>query len=108
MSNRQRLDEALVARGFYPSRSRARDAVLRGTVHVDGAVAAKPAQPVLAEAIITITDEGRHYVSRAALKLKRGFEHFGISAKSCNALDVGASAGGFTQVLLEQIGRAHV
>ena len=43
MSNRQRLDELLVANGFYASRSRARDAILRGTVRVDGVTAAKPA-----------------------------------------------------------------
>lgn len=107
MSARQRLDELLVARGFYPSRSRARDAVLRGTIRIEGSPAAKPAQMVLADAVITIADEARHYVSRAALKLKHGLEHFGISASGCHALDIGASTGGFTQVLLEE-GAAHV
>ena len=107
MSNRQRLDEFLVARGLYPSRSRARDAVLRGTVRVDGVVSVKPAQMVTREAEIVLTDAPRHSVSRAALKLKHGLEQFGIAAAGRHALDIGASTGGFTQVLLEQ-GAAHV
>jgi 23S rRNA (cytidine1920-2'-O)/16S rRNA (cytidine1409-2'-O)-methyltransferase len=107
MSARRRLDEVLVARGFYPSRSRARDAVLRGTVSVAGVTAVKPAQLVDADAAIALADEAQHYVSRAALKLKAALAHFGISAKGCHGLDLGASTGGFTQVLLEQ-GVAHV
>jgi 23S rRNA (cytidine1920-2'-O)/16S rRNA (cytidine1409-2'-O)-methyltransferase len=107
MSTRQRLDEALVARGFYPSRSRARDAVLRGTVKVDGEPASKPSQIVGANNVLSIEDEAQGYVSRAALKLKHGLSHFGISARERNCLDIGASTGGFTQVLLE-VGAAHV
>ena len=107
MSTRQRLDEALVARGFYPSRSRARDAVLRGTVKVDGERAAKPSQMVGANTVLTIEDEAHGYVSRAAVKLKHGLTQFGIVARGKNALDIGASTGGFTQVLLEE-GAAHV
>ena len=107
MSARQRLDEALVARGFYPSRSRARDAVLRGTVRIDGAVAGKPSQMVGAGQAITLSDAAQGYVSRAALKLKHGLSHFGIAAEERNCLDIGASTGGFTQVLLEE-GAAHV
>jgi 23S rRNA (cytidine1920-2'-O)/16S rRNA (cytidine1409-2'-O)-methyltransferase len=107
MSTRQRLDEALVARGLYPSRSRARDAVLRGTVKIDGERAAKPSQMVGANNVLTIEDEAQGYVSRAALKLKHGLTQFGISVRGKNALDIGASTGGFTQVLLEE-GAAHV
>ena len=107
MSTRQRLDEALVARGLCPSRSRARDAVLRGTVKVDGEPASKPSQIVGANNVLSIEDEAQGYVSRAALKLKHGLSHFGISARERNCLDIGASTGGFTQVLLE-VGAAHV
>ena len=107
MPVRQRLDESLVARGFYSSRSRARDAILRGTVQVDGALAVKPAQLVAQDAAITIADAAQAYVSRAALKLKHALAHFGLSPEGQNALDIGASTGGFTQVLLEQ-GAAHV
>jgi 23S rRNA (cytidine1920-2'-O)/16S rRNA (cytidine1409-2'-O)-methyltransferase len=107
MPPRQRLDEALVARGLFASRSRARDAVLRGTVTVDGAPATKPSQAVGADTLIAVHDAARAYVSRAALKLKHGLKHFGISAEGKTCLDIGASTGGFTQVLLEE-GAAHV
>jgi 23S rRNA (cytidine1920-2'-O)/16S rRNA (cytidine1409-2'-O)-methyltransferase len=107
MSARQRLDEALVARGFYASRSRARDAVLRGTVTVDGEPAQKPSQPIGPNAQIAIDDQAQRYVSRAAMKLKHALLHFQISAMGKQALDIGASTGGFTQVLLEE-GAAHV
>jgi len=104
---RQRLDELLVARGLFASRSRARDAVERGTVKVDGIVAAKAGQGVSAAAVIAVDDPARNYVSRAALKLIAGLDHFGIDPRRCTALDIGASTGGFTQVLLER-GAARV
>ena len=104
---RQRLDEALVVRGHYASRSRARDAILRGTVKIAGLPAEKPGQPVDKDAVIEIDDRARAYVSRAALKLIHGLDHFGLSPLGCYALDIGASTGGFTQVLLER-GAKHV
>ena len=104
---RHRLDELLVQRGLYSSRSRARDAIARGTVTVDGVVAAKPAQNTGLESRIEILDDARNYVSRSALKLKSGLSFFNITAKGLNCLDIGASTGGFTQVLLDQ-GAAHV
>jgi 23S rRNA (cytidine1920-2'-O)/16S rRNA (cytidine1409-2'-O)-methyltransferase len=106
-STRQRLDEALVARGLFASRSRARDAVERGTVSVDGTVVRKPGQPVGPGAALDVDDPARAYVSRAALKLRAGLDHFGFDPAGCHALDIGASTGGFTQVLLER-GAAHV
>jgi 23S rRNA (cytidine1920-2'-O)/16S rRNA (cytidine1409-2'-O)-methyltransferase len=107
MPARQRLDEALVARGLCPSRSRARDAVLRGAVTVDGEQASKPSRMVGADNAIAISYAAGTYVSRAALKLKHALRHFGISALGKYCLDVGASTGGFTQVLLEE-GARHV
>ena len=104
---RHRLDELLVERGHYASRSRARDAIARGTVAVDGVVAAKPAQNTNPESRIEILDEARAYVSRSALKLRSGINFFNISVKGLNCLDIGASTGGFTQVLLE-LGAKHV
>ena len=104
---RQRLDEALVARMLYPSRARARDAVLRGLVQVDGEPARKPSQMVLSDAKLTNTDEGSQYVSRAALKLVHALDHFKIEVKGRECLDIGASTGGFTEVLLER-GATHV
>lgn len=107
MSARQRLDEALVARGLYATRARARDAILRGTVWVNGEVATKPAQPVGPNTEVAVSDAAQLYVSRAALKLKHGLAHFGIAVQGRHALDIGASTGGFTQVLLEE-DAAHV
>ncbi|RUM97231.1 TlyA family RNA methyltransferase [Pseudaminobacter arsenicus] len=105
--SRQRLDELLVTRALFSSRSRARDAIERGTVLVDGIVAAKAGQGVSQEVRIEINDPARAYVSRAALKLLAGLDHFGIDPAGSHALDIGASTGGFTQVLLER-GAAHV
>ncbi len=106
-SARQRLDDLLVARGLFASRSRAADAVRRGTVGVDGVVISKPGQSVPADAAIAVDDPARGYVSRAALKLIAGLDRFGFDVRGAEALDVGASTGGFTQVLLER-GAAHV
>ncbi len=105
--SRTRLDEELVRRGIYPTRARARDAVLRGTVEVNGVVAAKPAQGIAASDKIAIDDAAQPYVSRAALKLKHALKQFHIEARGKRCLDLGSSTGGFTQVLLEQ-GAAHV
>ena len=104
---RQRLDAALVARGLYESRSRARDAVLRGAVAVNGVTATKPAQPVADGATLAIADPAMSHVSRAALKLIHGLDAFNLSPRDLSCLDIGASTGGFTQVLVER-GAGHV
>jgi len=96
-----RLDQALVARGLAPTRARARDAVLRGHVRVDGKPVAKPSFTVPPEASLALDDPAARYVSRAALKLVAGLEHFSYDAVGRIALDIGASTGGFTEVLLE-------
>lgn len=100
--SKQRLDQHLVDIGHFPSRARARDAILRGTVRVEGAVVSKPAQKVAGIARIDVDDPAAGYVSRAALKLLEGLSAFGISPKGRTCLDIGASTGGFTQVLLEK------
>jgi 23S rRNA (cytidine1920-2'-O)/16S rRNA (cytidine1409-2'-O)-methyltransferase len=102
-----RLDELLVSRGLFSSRSRARDAVARGAVTVDGQPAKKPGQTVATGVAIAVDDPAQAYVSRAALKLIAGLDHFGFDPVGTAALDIGASTGGFTQVLLER-GAAHV
>ena len=102
MAERIRLDLALEARGLLPSRARARDAVLRGTVKVNGVTATKPNQPVGAADSVTLDDPAARYVSRAALKLVAGLDAGGIDPTGRVALDIGASTGGFTQVLLER------
>ncbi|RCW78208.1 TlyA family RNA methyltransferase [Phyllobacterium bourgognense] len=97
-----RLDKLLVANGLFASRSRARDAILRRTVRVDGALVTKPGAIIGETALISVDDPASPYVSRAALKLIAGLDHFAIDVKDCTALDIGASTGGFTQVLLKR------
>jgi len=97
-----RLDNELVARGLAPTRARARDAVLRGHVTVDGRAADRPGVEVRAGAAITLSDPAAGYVSRAALKLIHALDHFGYDPAGRRALDIGASTGGFTQVLLRR------
>lgn len=104
---RARLDQLLVARGHFSSRARARDAVLRGCVQVDGKTAAKHGQMVDENAAIIIDDPAQHYVARSALKLVAALDAFKLEITGLHALDVGQSTGGFTQVLLER-GAAHV
>ncbi|SCD22569.1 TlyA family RNA methyltransferase [Brucella inopinata] len=105
--NRPRLDQLLVERGFFATRSRARDAIQRGTVKVDGRPITKPGQMVARDATLAVDDPASAYVSRAALKLVAALDHFDLDVKGRTALDIGASTGGFTQVLLER-GAHHV
>lgn len=102
-----RLDTRLVDDGRYPSRARAADAIRRGAITVDGAVVTKAGAAVAPGATIVVDDPAAGYVSRAALKLIAGLDAFGFDPAGCRALDLGASTGGFTQVLLER-GAAHV
>lgn len=98
----KRLDQQLVDTGHFPSRARARDAILRGTVSVEGKICRKPAQKVSATTVLRIADPASRYVSRAALKLIEGLERFTVDPGGSICLDIGASTGGFTQVLLER------
>jgi len=85
-----------------PSRSRATDAIKRGTVRVHGKRVTKPGTLVPENADIEISDPAVAYVSRAALKLIHALDVFDFSPQGRVCLDLGASTGGFTQVLLER------
>jgi len=98
----QRLDVVLVRRQLARSRMHARDLILAGAVVVAGTKAGKPGQRVHPGDAISIADLGTHYVSRGAEKLAAGLDAFGFNTRGRIALDVGASTGGFTQVLLER------
>jgi len=104
-----RLDKALVEQGFVSSRARARDLIRRGLVEIAGAVHRKPGADVRpSDAIHLAGGEGEaRIVSRGALKLAAALDHFRLAARGIVALDIGASTGGFTQVLLER-GAARV
>ncbi len=102
----QRLDAALAARGLARSRTHAQELIDKGIVRVNGLPVIKAAFKVDDETNIEL--EGLdHYVSRAAHKLIAGLDAFEVDVRGRLALDVGASTGGFTQVLLER-GAAHV
>ncbi|AYG65395.1 MULTISPECIES: TlyA family RNA methyltransferase [unclassified Rhizobium] len=107
MSEPQRLDQLLVTLSLFASRSRARDAIQRGTVTVNGKIVTKPGALFTEDAQISIDDPAQDYVSRAALKLVAALDHFGLDPQGQHCLDVGASTGGFTEVLLQR-GAAHV
>ncbi len=102
MPTRVRLDLALERRGLAQSRARARDAILRGTVTVNGVAAGKPGQMVGDTDILALDDPAGRYVSRAALKLIEGLDAGAIEVAGKVCLDLGASTGGFTQVLIER------
>ncbi len=106
-NNTQRLDQLLVSLGLFASRSRARDAVNRGTVKVGGKVVTKAGALFGDDAAIEIDDPAQDYVSRAALKLTAALDHFSLDPAGHHCLDIGASTGGFTEVLLER-GATHV
>lgn len=101
-----RLDKALLERGLVPTRSRARDMIVRGAVSVDGVVTQKPGALVREGAVIAL-GEPADYVSRGGLKLEAALDYFGFDASGRVVLDVGASTGGFTEVLLAR-GARHV
>lgn len=96
----------LLMRGLVPTRSRARDLIIRGAVSVAGAVECKPGTLVAEDTPIALA-ESSDYVSRGGLKLVAALDAFGFDARDRVALDVGASTGGFTDVLLQR-GVAHV
>lgn len=102
-----RLDQLLLNAGLVASRSRARDAIARGTVRVNGRVVTKPSSSFAPSAVIEIDDPAQAYVSRAALKLKAALDAFGLDPAGLDCLDIGASTGGFTEILLER-GASHV
>ena len=102
MSERIRLDLALEQRGLVTSRARARDAILRGTVTVNGVTAVKQNHMVGKDDKLELSDPAANYVSRAALKLAAGLDAAGIIVTDKICADIGASTGGFTQVLMER------
>jgi 23S rRNA (cytidine1920-2'-O)/16S rRNA (cytidine1409-2'-O)-methyltransferase len=96
----------MVALGLAPSRSRAQAMIASGVVTVNGTVATKPSRDVGENAEIAVSDTSHRWVSRAAFKLEHALDAFALTPHGM-ALDIGASTGGFTQVLLER-GAAHV
>ena len=95
-----RLDQLLVDSGLAATRSRAADLVRRGCVSVGGVPAVKPGALVRADASLAVSPDAASYVSRGALKLEAALDSFDFEVGGRVALDIGASTGGFTEVLL--------
>jgi 23S rRNA (cytidine1920-2'-O)/16S rRNA (cytidine1409-2'-O)-methyltransferase len=106
MSLNERADIALVRRGFFESRAKAQEAIAAGLVSVDGAIVRKASESIAASAEIR-AQHPYPWVSRGGLKLAAALVDFGYDAAGRTCLDIGASTGGFTHVLLSS-GAARV
>ena len=96
----KRADIFLVEKGHAASRSEAQAAIRAGLVKVDGEVLAKPSRNILEDAAIEYA-KPHPFVSRGGVKLAAALDHFNLSPEGLVCLDIGASTGGFTEVLLE-------
>lgn len=101
-SPRTRLDVLLVERALVPSRERARAVILAGLVRVDGQVISKAGAPIASTSAVELTTPDHPYVGRGGLKLAHALDTFGITVANKHGLDIGASTGGFTDVMLQR------
>ena len=106
MIKSRRADVALVEAGLFETRAKAVAAIVAGLVRADGRPVPKPSTPLRPEAVIE-AQPAHPWVSRGGLKLLAGLDTFGIDPAGLDCLDVGASTGGFTDVLLAR-GARHV
>ncbi|MDR1495891.1 MAG: TlyA family RNA methyltransferase [Clostridiales Family XIII bacterium] len=99
---KERLDVLLTERGFFGSRERARASVMAGVVKVDGQPATKPGVRYPADADIAVTEPPHPYVGRGGLKLEYAFDQWKIDVSGAVCADIGASTGGFTDLMLRR------
>lgn len=107
MSDKKRVDVALVERGLAQSREKAQALVMSGVVYIGENKVDKASMQVMPDDELIVRQTGTGYVSRGALKLEKGLAVFNVDVKGRVAMDLGASTGGFTDVLLQN-GAAHV
>ncbi len=100
--SKERLDKLLVERGLAPTRAKAQALIMAGLVRINGSPADKAGQQVPHDLDLTVTGQETEWVSRGAKKLLKALEVFGINPAGLVCLDIGASTGGFTQVLLSR------
>lgn len=105
---RVRLDQLLVTRGLVPSRERGRALILAGLVTVDDAVVTKAGHQVDADARVAVRQPDHPWVSRGGVKLSHALDAFALDPAGATVLDIGASTGGFTDVLLDRGARRVV
>lgn len=106
-SKKTRCDVALVERGLAESREKAQALIMSGVVYIREEKVTKPSEPVKAEDELIVRGAPHPYVSRGGLKLEKALKVFGCDPTGVTAMDLGASTGGFTDVLLQN-GAAHV
>lgn len=104
---KRRADHLLVERGLAQSRSRAQALVMAGVVFAGETKVEKPGQQLPEDAPIEVRGRDHPWVSRGGIKLAHALDHFAIDVAGENAMDIGSSTGGFTDVLLTR-GAAHV
>ncbi len=102
MARKVRLDQLVVERGLAPSRSKAQALILAGAVFAGERRMDKAGAPVDPDLALEVRGANQPYVSRGGIKLAHGLDHFGIDPSGMTAIDVGASTGGFTDVLLQR------
>ena len=107
MTAKVRADQLLVDRGLAESRARAQALILAGLVFSGERKIEKAGQPLAADMPLEVRGKDHPWVSRGGIKLAHGLDHFGWDVAGLVALDVGASTGGFTDVLLQR-GAARV
>jgi 23S rRNA (cytidine1920-2'-O)/16S rRNA (cytidine1409-2'-O)-methyltransferase len=105
--DKRRLDQVLVERGLAESRTQAQALIISGNVFSGQHRLEKPGQAISADVPVTVRGRPHPWVSRGGIKLVHGLDHFGIDPRGLACLDVGASTGGFTHVLLTR-GAARV
>jgi 23S rRNA (cytidine1920-2'-O)/16S rRNA (cytidine1409-2'-O)-methyltransferase len=101
-AEKRRTDQLLVERGLAESRAKAQALILAGVVSCAGRRIDKPGEQLAGDAALYVTRPDHPWVSRGGIKLARALDHFGIAVDGKTALDIGASTGGFTDVLLSR------
>ncbi len=98
---KERLDVLLFSKGLFESREKARGAIIAGLVFVNGERADKPGATYDTDCMIEVRGNPMPYVSRGGLKLEKAIQVFQLNLEGCTCVDVGASTGGFTDVMLK-------
>ncbi len=101
MAEKERLDCALVSRGFAESREKAKAIIMSGIVYVNNQKSDKAGANIKPDDIVEVRGETLKYVSRGGLKLEKAMKSFDISLDGCVCADIGASTGGFTDCMLQ-------
>jgi 23S rRNA (cytidine1920-2'-O)/16S rRNA (cytidine1409-2'-O)-methyltransferase len=99
---KRRADQLLVERGLAESRTKAQALILAGLVSCGGRRIDKPGEQLAANAVLALKERDHPWVSRGGVKLAFALDHFRIAVEEYVTLDIGASTGGFTEVLLDR------